>query len=114
MGERGGASWRRRVAVALRDRGHADGREDGSWVVGGDGGAWAEARVGGREHGVAVTVRARVVSPWRAHPCARCIAIARRAHASVVLSTHCCMRARLALGCGTCTQDLQQEKRKKT
>jgi len=77
----------RRGAVALRGRGHADGREDGAWVVGGDRGAWAEARAGGREHGIAVTVRARVASPWR---------------------------ARLALGCGTCTQDLQQEKRKKT
>jgi len=104
----------RRGAVALRGRGHADGREDGAWVVGGDGGAWAEARAGGREHGVAVTVRARVASPWRARPCAHRVAVARRARASVVLSTLCCVRARLALGCGACTQDLQQEKVKKT
>ena len=58
---RGAVALLSRCVIAGTQTGVRTGR--GSWVGGGDGGAWAEARAGGREHGVAVTVRARVASP---------------------------------------------------
>src|SRR5712671_2142419 len=102
IGECGGTSWCCHIAVVLRDCRHADRREDRAWVVGGDGGVWAEVRVGGCEHGVVVTVCACVASPWCAHPCASHVAIAQRVRVCVVLSTLCCVCAWLALGCGAC------------
>ena len=65
-------------------------------------------------HHTAVTLCAHVASPWCVHPYAHHVAIAQCVHASIMLLTLCCMRAQLVLGCGACTQDLQQEKEKTT